>query len=141
MAFPAVGKSISCAARDREGFRLTLSPRLAALVAALPLAPGLRVLEIGAGPGAAARAVAGRIAPGCLVAIDRSDRAVALARTACAAEIAAGLLEVRCHAAARCATIVVLPAPPFCCAKVMTCPIPRPLPEVVRAQYMAFNCR
>ena len=90
---------------------MTLSPRLAALVAALPLAPGMRVLEIGAGPGAAARAVAGRIAPGCIVAIDRSDRAVALARTACAAEIAAGLLEVRCLAAE---DLVLAPGePPF----------------------------
>lgn len=78
---------------------MTLSPRLASLVAALPLAPGMRVLEIGCGPGAAARAAAARVAPGFVVAIDRSLRAVALARTACAAEIAAGRLDVRCVAA------------------------------------------
>ncbi|MTI89705.1 MAG: SAM-dependent methyltransferase, partial [Balneolaceae bacterium] len=35
-----------------------LSQRLSAIVEALPLKPGLRVLEIGCGPGAAARAVA-----------------------------------------------------------------------------------
>ena len=35
-----------------------LSDRLAAVVDALPLRPGLKVLEIGAAPGALARAVA-----------------------------------------------------------------------------------
>ena len=78
---------------------MTLSPRLTELVAALPLAPGMRVLEIGAGPGAASRAVAARIAPGRILAIERSQRATDLARLACAAEIAAGILEVRCLAA------------------------------------------
>jgi SAM-dependent methyltransferase len=73
-----------------------LSARLAAAVDALPLAPGMRVLEIGCGPGAAARAVAARIAPGHVLAIDRSARAIAQARAACAAEIAAGALSLRC---------------------------------------------
>jgi len=72
-----------------------LSARLAAVVDALPLRPGMRVLEVGCGPGAAARAVARRVAPGHVVAIDRSARAVQLARRACADEIAAGLLDVR----------------------------------------------
>ena len=40
---------------------LGLSPRLAAVVQALPLRPDSRVLEIGCGPGAAARAVAARL--------------------------------------------------------------------------------
>lgn len=62
---------------------------------ALPLRPGLRVLEIGCGPGAAARQVARRVAPGHVVAIDRSATAVAQASRAGAAEIAAGLLTVR----------------------------------------------
>jgi protein-L-isoaspartate O-methyltransferase len=48
-----------------QGYKVSattdLSPRLAAIVEALPLRPGLRVLEIGCGPGAAARAVARRI--------------------------------------------------------------------------------
>ena len=72
-----------------------LSPRLAAIVAALPLRPGLRVLEIGCGPGAAARAVARRIGQGRVLAIDRSATAVAQTRRGAAAEIAEGRLIVR----------------------------------------------
>lgn len=72
-----------------------ISARLAAIVDALPLRPGMRVLEVGCGPGAAAREVAGRVAPGHVVAIDRSAKAVAQAERACADEIAAGLLTVR----------------------------------------------
>ena len=72
-----------------------LSPRLAAIVAALPLRSGLRVLEIGCGPGAAARAVSRRIGDGCVLAIDRSATAVAQAQRAAAADIAAGRLIVR----------------------------------------------
>lgn len=76
-----------------------LSPRLAAIVDALPLRPAMRVLEIGCGPGAAARGIARRIEAGFVLATDRSARAIALARTACAAEIAAGLMDVRQMAA------------------------------------------
>jgi SAM-dependent methyltransferase len=76
-----------------------LSPRLAAVVAALPLAPGLRVLEIGCGPGAAARAVARRVEPGFVLGIDRSPRAIALAEAGSAVEIAAGRLAFHCVAA------------------------------------------
>jgi cyclopropane fatty-acyl-phospholipid synthase-like methyltransferase len=72
-----------------------LSPRLAALVEALPLTPGMRVLEIGCGPGAAARAVAACVAPGHVLAVDRSATAVRQARAGCAAEIAAGQVRVR----------------------------------------------
>lgn len=73
----------------------SLSPRLAAVVDALPLVPGLRVLEIGGGPGAAARAVARRIGDGHVLMIDRSATSVALARTNAAAEIQAGRMSVR----------------------------------------------
>ena len=73
----------------------SLSPRLRDAVAALPLAAGMRVLEIGCGPGAAARAVARSIAPGKVVAMDRSASAVDAARRAGAEEIRAGILEVR----------------------------------------------
>jgi cyclopropane fatty-acyl-phospholipid synthase-like methyltransferase len=78
---------------------VALSARLAAVVDALPLRPDMRVLEIGCGPGAAARAVAERLTTGHVLAIDRSATAVAQA-TACAADlIADGRLRVRQAAA------------------------------------------
>ena len=64
-------------------------------MAALPLQPQLRVLEIGCGPATAARAVAARLVNGHILAIDRSARAIAQARHNAAAEIAAGRLSVR----------------------------------------------
>ena len=74
---------------------LDLSPRLAAVVEALPLATGMRVLEIGCGPGAAARAIARRVGRGYVLGIDRSEKAIAQALAASAAEIAAGQLGFR----------------------------------------------
>ncbi len=55
------------------------SPRIEAIVNALPLREGMRVLEIGCGPGVAARAVADRIGNGHILAIDRSKKAIGLA--------------------------------------------------------------
>jgi cyclopropane fatty-acyl-phospholipid synthase-like methyltransferase len=75
-----------------------LSPRLRAIVDALPLRPGMRVLEIGCGPGAAAREIARRIGHGHVVGIDRSARAIAVATAASRAEIAAGVLSYRVQA-------------------------------------------
>jgi SAM-dependent methyltransferase len=73
-----------------------LSPRLASIVDALPLRPGMRVLEIGGAPGAAAKAVCSRIAPGGhILVIDRSAKGVALVARNASAEIAEGLLSVR----------------------------------------------
>jgi SAM-dependent methyltransferase len=72
-----------------------LSPRLAAIMDALPLEPGMRVLEIGCGPGAAARAMASRLVTGHIVAIDRSAKAVAQATAGATMEIAAGRMSVR----------------------------------------------
>ncbi|WP_437619543.1 SAM-dependent methyltransferase [Sorangium sp. So ce1151] len=72
-----------------------LSARLAAIVEALPLRPGLRVLEIGCGPGVAARAVARRIGGGHVLAIDRSARAIAQAIAGSEAELASGHLRFR----------------------------------------------
>ena len=78
----------------------TLSPRLQAVVDALPLRPGLRVLEVGGAPGAAARAVAARVGPGGhVLVIDRSPRGVHQVRRRCAGEIATGVLSVRQTAA------------------------------------------
>jgi trans-aconitate methyltransferase len=64
-------------------------------VDALPIRPHSRVLEIGCGPGAAARAVAARLTSGQILAIDRSASAVAQARAAAAEEIASGRMSVR----------------------------------------------
>ena len=74
---------------------MKLSARLAAIVDALPLAPGMQVLEIGCGTGAAARAVAARLGTGHILAIDRSAKAVAQAKAASAAEIASGRMTAR----------------------------------------------
>ncbi|CCG03193.1 SAM-dependent methyltransferase [Blastococcus saxobsidens] len=76
-----------------------LSPRLAAVVDALPVQPHSRVLEIGCGPGAAARAVADRLVTGHVLAIDRSVTAVAQAAAASAEHLATRRLRVR-HVAA-----------------------------------------
>ncbi|GAA4880761.1 SAM-dependent methyltransferase [Serinicoccus chungangensis] len=75
---------------------MTLSARLAAVVDALPLHPGMRVLEIGGAPGAAAREVARRIGEGHVHVVDRSAAGVRLVERTCAREIEAGLLSVRC---------------------------------------------
>ncbi|MDG4885407.1 methyltransferase domain-containing protein [Mesorhizobium sp. WSM4884] len=72
-----------------------ISERISAFVEALPLKPGLRVLEIGCGPGVAARAVARRIGDGFILAIDRSENAIQLARAGSADEIASGRLDFR----------------------------------------------
>jgi precorrin-6B methylase 2 len=73
-----------------------LSPRLKEIVHALPLRPGLRVIEIGCGPGAAAREVARRVGPdGHVLAVDRSARAIGQLRASAADLIDAGLLSVR----------------------------------------------
>jgi precorrin-6B methylase 2 len=73
-----------------------LSPRLEAIIEALPLRAGMRVIEIGCGPGATARAVARLVGPeGHVLAVDRSARAVEhVARTA-ADLIAEGRLSLR----------------------------------------------
>ncbi|MEQ1515865.1 MAG: class I SAM-dependent methyltransferase [Usitatibacteraceae bacterium] len=76
-----------------------VSPRVDEFVLALPLRSGLRVLEIGCGPGVAAREVLRRLGKGYVLAIDRSKRAVALAIKGAADEIATGMLEFRCVAA------------------------------------------
>ena len=76
-----------------------LSQRLQAVVDALPLVEGMRVLEIGCGPGAAARAVAHRIGSGYVLGIDRSAAAIAQAVAGSQVQIAAGTLGFRQAAA------------------------------------------
>ncbi|NIK54534.1 class I SAM-dependent methyltransferase [Kribbella shirazensis] len=73
-----------------------LSGRLAGVVEALPLQGGLRVLEIGCGPGAAAREVARRVGPsGFVLGVDRSAKAIALAVAGSEELIAAGVIAFR----------------------------------------------
>src|SRR5215212_6229056 len=72
-----------------------LPPRLAAVVEALPLQPDSRVLEIGCGPGTAARAVADRLTTGHILAVDRSARAIAQATEASRKHLASGRLRLR----------------------------------------------
>ncbi|MFC7405902.1 SAM-dependent methyltransferase [Georgenia alba] len=79
---------------------MVLSPRLRAVVDALPLRPGMRVLEIGGAPGAAAREVATRIGErGHVLVVDRSAKGIALTEQHAADEIRAGRMGVRCVAA------------------------------------------
>lgn len=73
----------------------SLSPRLIAIVDALPLETGVRVLEIGCGPGATAREIVRRIGEGYVLAIDRSAKAIAQASRVLQAEIASGRLSLR----------------------------------------------
>ena len=72
-----------------------LSSRLREIVDALPLEPGMRVLEIGCGPGAMAREIAARIGNGHVLGIDRSAKAIAQARAGSADAIAIGRLQFR----------------------------------------------
>src|SRR5690606_35666294 len=83
---PLLPRTLTSAAMPRrstpfapEAMPPKLSPRLAAIVEALPLRGGMRVLEIGCGPGVAARAVLQRVGTGHVLAIDRSAKAIAQA--------------------------------------------------------------
>ncbi len=73
----------------------SLSSRLLAIVDGLPLREGMRVLEIGCGPGAMAREMARRIGGGHVLAIDRSARAIEQACAGSGELIAAGVLSFR----------------------------------------------
>ncbi|WP_052744099.1 methyltransferase domain-containing protein [Candidatus Filomicrobium marinum] len=79
----------------KVGWRTDLSACLAAVLNALPLREGLRVLEIGCGPGALARAIAMRIGDGHVLAIDRSAKAIEQAKSASQAELSSGRLTLR----------------------------------------------
>lgn len=82
-------------ALQRTAKTTDLSARLLAIVNALPLREGMRVLEIGCGPGAMAREIVCRIGDGRVLAIDRSAKAIAQARASSQAEIASGRLSLR----------------------------------------------
>ncbi|WP_309068948.1 pyridoxamine 5'-phosphate oxidase family protein [Microbacterium sp.] len=72
-----------------------LSPRLRAVIEALPLRSGLRVLEIGGAPGTAARAVAAAVGDtGHVLVVDRSATGIARTERNCRAEIERGVISV-----------------------------------------------
>lgn len=74
-----------------------LSPRLRQVVDALPLESGMRVLEIGGAPGAAARAVAARVGPGGhVLVLDRSARGIERTLINCRKEVESGQLSAMC---------------------------------------------
>ncbi|WP_186002261.1 class I SAM-dependent methyltransferase [Mycobacterium sp. KBS0706] len=73
---------------------MTVSPRIRAAVDLLAPRPGERLLEIGCGTGQAIQAVIARQPTATVVAIDRSDPAVARARIVNAATIAAGRVSI-----------------------------------------------
>ena len=58
----------------------------------------MRLLEIGCGPGAAAREIARRIEGGHVLAIDRSAKAIEQAREGSSDELKSGRLSLRCVA-------------------------------------------
>lgn len=72
-----------------------LSPRLLKIVEALPLKEGMRILEIGCGPAAMARAIAKRVDSGHILAIDRSEQAIEQAKNGSKAEIESGKLSFK----------------------------------------------
>ena len=74
---------------------MSISPRLAAILDALPLKPGIRVLEIGCGPGVLARAIAERLHDGYVLAIDRSAKAIAQAEVLSEVQMKSGKLSYR----------------------------------------------
>ncbi|CAN7485626.1 class I SAM-dependent methyltransferase [Devosia sp. LjRoot3] len=75
-----------------------VSSRIANAVAALPIDGNMRVLEIGCGPGVAARLVSQKLKTGMILAIDRSEKAIAAAIAGSEEEIATGRLAFRCVA-------------------------------------------
>jgi len=74
---------------------MSLSKRLTDVIDALPLKEGIRILEIGCGPGAMAREISKRIGSGHVLAIDRSAKAIQQALAGSAPEIATGRLSFR----------------------------------------------
>ncbi len=72
-----------------------LSKRLNDIVLALPLYEGIRVLEIGCGPGAMAREIAKHVGSGYILAIDRSAKAIQQAIKSSQQELGTGKLSFK----------------------------------------------
>jgi ubiquinone/menaquinone biosynthesis C-methylase UbiE len=69
-----------------------ISSRLESLIEALPIENGMRILEIGCGPGVMARAIANAFERVSILAIDRSPKAIALAQKSAPELISTGRL-------------------------------------------------
>lgn len=72
-----------------------VSKRLVEIIDALPLKEGMRVLEIGCGPGVAAREICQRTERVYVLAIDRSKKAITQAVEGSKSEIQSGRLSFR----------------------------------------------
>jgi len=70
-----------------------ISARLIEIIDSLPLKRGMRIFEIGCGPGVAAREIVKRVENGYVLAIDRSSKAIELAKKNSKDEIAKGKLR------------------------------------------------
>lgn len=70
-----------------------ISVRLLEIVNTLPFKKGMRILEIGCGTGVMARAIANQIGSGKVLAIDRSAKAIELAKKNSSSEISSGRLQ------------------------------------------------
>ena len=70
-----------------------ISKRLLEIIEALPLREGIRVLEIGCGTGVAAREIVRRLGNGYVLAVDRSPKAIELARINSKTEIENGKIK------------------------------------------------
>lgn len=74
---------------------LRTSKRILEAIGALPIRQGMRVLEIGCGPGAAAREIVRRWPSAYVLGIDRSAKAIQQAVAGSQAELAEGKLAFR----------------------------------------------
>jgi cyclopropane fatty-acyl-phospholipid synthase-like methyltransferase len=72
-----------------------ISPRLLKILEALPIKEGMRIFEIGCGPGVLAREIAKKYADIYVLAIDRSEKAIQQAINSSREMIKAGNLEYR----------------------------------------------
>jgi ubiquinone/menaquinone biosynthesis C-methylase UbiE len=72
-----------------------ISSRLASIVNALPIKKGMKILEIGCGPGIAAREIVKLYPAVHIVAIDRSEKSICQATEGSKIEISTGKLEFR----------------------------------------------
>ncbi len=69
------------------------SQRLLEFIDALPLKPGVRILEIGCGTGGAAREIVSRVQHAFVLAIDRSAKAIEQAKKSSQSKISNGDLK------------------------------------------------